>query len=86
MVPITPGAFVSAHSRRIGRILGLVDVERPKLPAGFVAIGAAVGLVVAFFFIRWVLGTLLGVLRMGLLIGVVAAVIFVVLRLKPDRD
>ena len=46
----------------------------------------AVGLVVAFFFVRWVFGTLLGLLRMGLLIAVVAAVIFVVLRLKPDRD
>jgi hypothetical protein len=63
-----------------------VEVERPKLPAGFVAIGGAVGLVVGFFFVRWVFGTLLGLLRMGLLIGVVAAVIFVVLRLKPDRD
>lgn len=63
-----------------------MEVERPKMPVSVVAVGGAIAVLVTIVLVRWAISTILGLLRLGLLIAVVGAVIMVVLRLKPDRD
>ena len=63
-----------------------MDVERPKMPTSVVVVGGAVVVVVALFVGQWAIGAVLGLLRLGLLVAVVVAVIAVVAKLSPDRD